>query len=247
MQRCIFCKSEAAAFTTREHILPESLGGGDWAILPDGFLCDECQNLFGSSIEQQALADYPFSFFRVFLGIPTKKGKAPWLNSWEGTVKAVLQPGLIDYDSATPFKKAMEDGQKSQIRLLAHPLKPEMVCRFLLKMGLEVVAADNPQAVFDEKFDKARNFALWGKKLDDWWYLQCEDNSAAPYYIMHGMTVREWVENVKLEVIILDGSAEMFHLKLLYINLFTPLEPRILPPSKDDLSEPEYRLFLIRR
>ena len=71
MPKCIFCKLTTGPFTTREHILPESLGGGDWAILPSGLLCDECQNRFGSSIEQQALIDYPFSFFRVFLGIPT--------------------------------------------------------------------------------------------------------------------------------------------------------------------------------
>src|SRR4030042_1724650 len=144
MPKCIFCKSTTGAFTTCEHILPESLGGGDWAILPDGLFCDQCQNLFGSSIEQQALADYPFSLFRVFLGIPTKKGKAPWLNSWEGTVKASLRPGVIDYEPATLFKKATEGKRKSQIRLLAHPLKPQIVCRFLLKMGIEVVAADDP-------------------------------------------------------------------------------------------------------
>ena len=36
MSRCIFCKNSSARFTTREHILPESLGGGDWAVLPDG-------------------------------------------------------------------------------------------------------------------------------------------------------------------------------------------------------------------
>ena len=95
MPKCIFCKSTTGMFTTREHILPESLGGGEWAILPNGLLCDECQNRFGSLIEQQALIDYPFSFFRVFLGIPTKKGKPPWFDSWEGIIKASLQPGTF--------------------------------------------------------------------------------------------------------------------------------------------------------
>jgi len=246
MPKCIFCKSVTGTFTTREHILPESLGGGDWAILPDGLLCDDCQNCFGSSVEQQALADYPFSFFRVFLSIPTKKGKVPWFNSWEGTIKASLQPGLIDYEPSGSFKNAIEGARKSQIRLLAHPLKPQMVCRFLLKMGLEVVAADNPQAVFDEKFDKARNFVLLGEKWGDWWYLQYEDTSAASYYITHGVTPQEWVENIKLEVEIIKADAEMFHLKLLYMDLFTPLETRVKPPPMDCLSEPEYRVFLIK-
>ena len=245
MPKCIFCKLTTAVFTTREHILPESLGGGDWTILPDGLLCDQCQNRFGSSIEQQALADYPFSFFRVFLGIPTKKGKPPWLQSWEGVVKASLRPGTIGYEPATPFEKAIKEGRKHQIRLLAHCLKPHMVCRFLLKMGLEVVATDDRHAVFDEKFDKARDFALLGKKEGNWWYLQGEDIFAATHYTTHGVTLQEWGENVKLEVVIIEDNAEIFHLKLLYMDLLCPLEPRIQPPPKDSLLEPEYRLFFV--
>ena len=164
MSRCIFCTSSSAQFTTREHILPESLGGADWAVLPDGLFCNECQNKFGSEIEQQALGDYPFSFLRVFLGIPTKKRKAPWFNSWEGTIRASLQPGTFAYDPAPPFEKATVAGSKTQIRLLAHPVKPHMVCRFLIKMGIEVVAADKPEDAFLSKFDSARRYALTGDK-----------------------------------------------------------------------------------
>lgn len=245
MERCVFCKSTTGTFATHEHILPESLGGGGWAILPQGLLCDQCQNRFGSSIEQQALADYPFSLFRVLLGIPTKKGKPPWFESWEGVVRASLQPRTIDYDPAAPFKKATEEGRKTQMRILAHPRKPSMVCRFLLKMGMEVVAADDAEAVFDEKFDKARNFALLGEKQDDWWYLQCEDISAASNYISHEVTLQEWMENLNLEVVIIEDAAEIFHLRLLYMDMFTPLEQRIKPPPVGGLAEPQYRLFTV--
>ena len=75
MGHCIFCRTTNGPFTTREHILPESLGGNDWAILPEGMFCDSCQNRFGSHVEQLALGDYPFSFLRVFLGIPTKRAE----------------------------------------------------------------------------------------------------------------------------------------------------------------------------
>lgn len=245
MPKCIFCKSEKGKFTTREHILPESLGGGEWAILPDGLLCDECQNSFGSSIEQQALDNYPFSLFRVFLGIPTKKRKPPWLKSWEGTVKASLQPGVIGYEPTKPFMKATEAGEKTQIRILAHPTNPHMVCRFLLKMGIEVLAADDPHAVFNEKFDKARNFALLGEKQQDWWYLEHDDYSMASYYITRGVTTQEWANNIKFETVIIEDEAEVFHFKLLYMNFMTPLEPRIKPPPTDTLPEPEWRLFVV--
>jgi len=245
MGKCIFCKSETGTFSTREHILPESLCGGDWAILPDGLLCDKCQNHFGSSIEQQALADYPFTFFRVFLGIPTKRGKAPWFDSWEGTIRTSMRPGSFDYGPSEFFKDAVQRGHKSQIRLLAHPLKPHMVCRFLLKMGLEVVAVDNPQDIFKKKFDKARRLALTGERSDEWWYLQYEDISAADSYIRGAVNLGEWADNIKLEVAMIEAGAEVFHLKLLYIELFTPLESGIKPPPMETLPEPEYRLFTL--
>lgn len=246
MGKCIFCKTEEGKFNTREHILPESLGGGDWAILLHGLLCDKCHNRFGSSVEQQALDDYPFSFFRVFSGIPTKKGKPPWFDSWEGTIKASLQPGTFDYVPSGISKSAIEDGRKSQIRLLAHPLKPQMICRFLLKIGLEVVAADCAEEVFNQKFDYARNFALLGEKEQyDWWYLQHEDYQAASYFFSHGITVQEWADNVKMETVVIEDEAEVFHLKLMYMDFITPLEPRISSPPLDSFPEPEYRFITV--
>jgi len=53
MTKCIFClTTDKTLFNTKEHMLPESLGGNDWAIFPDGLFCDNCQNKFGSTIEQ---------------------------------------------------------------------------------------------------------------------------------------------------------------------------------------------------
>ena len=109
-------------FSTREHILPESLGGGDWAILPPGLFCDSCQNRFGSSIEQQALGDYPFTFLRTFLCIPTKKRKAPWFDSLGGSGLRPVPPWQhFGYDPAPHFAPAFTDGSKTQMRLLASP------------------------------------------------------------------------------------------------------------------------------
>lgn len=244
MARCIFCNDTSREFSTREHILPESLGGGDWAVLPDGLYCDTCQNRFGSEIEQQALGDYPFSFLRVFMGIPTKKGKAPWFDSWEGTVRASLRPGTFGFDPAPPFEKATLDGTKTQIRLLAHPVKPNMVCRFLLKMGIEVVAADNPKVVFHSKFDAARKYALTGEKAGSWWYLQDERMDEAARFLTKGVTEFEWCNGVKLEVVKMDGQQEIFHMRLLYLDLFSPLTTNV-ELQAEGLQEPEFRLFRV--
>ncbi|SEK98391.1 HNH endonuclease [Nitrosovibrio tenuis] len=245
MQQCVFCKSETAPFTTREHILPESLGGGDWALLREGLFCDHCQNRFGSEIEQQALSDYPFSFFRVFLGIPTKKHKAPWLRSWEGTVQAAMKAGQFGYDPARCFEHAMSEGRKTEIRLLAHPLRPHMICRTLLKMGIEVVANDSPTDVFHERYDAAREYALEGRKQGNWWYLQREDMQAASRFITQGVSWDDWKKGVVLSVTEIEDNAEMFHLRLLYMDLIVPLHPRIQAPLPTDLREPEFRLFNI--
>jgi hypothetical protein len=244
MARCIFCMTKKGPFSTREHVLPESLGGGEWAVLPNGLLCDSCQNKFGSEIEQQALGDYPFSLLRTFLGIPTKKGKAPWFKSWEGIIRASLLPGTVGYDPAPVFEQAVLEGEKTQIRLLAHPLKPDMICCFLLKMGIEVVAWDNEQDVFCSKFDEARRFALTGEKTGKWWYLQRERMDMVSRCFTQGITPDEWANNVKLEVAKMEGEHEMFHLSLLYLDMWVPLT-RVITPQVEGLEEPEYRLFWI--
>jgi len=244
MACCVFCRSTSGPFTTREHVLPESLGGGDWAVLPEGLFCDSCQNRFGSEIEQQALDDYPFSFFRVFLGIPTKKGKPPWFKSCEGILRASPWPGHIGYDPATHFGKATLEGRKTQIRLLAHPLKPDMICRFLIKMGIEVVAWDNAEEAFCTKFDEARHFALTGEKPGRWWYLQRERPDVASLFITQGITAAEWAEKVGLEVLKLDGEQEILHLALLYLDMFVPLTSMITPQFTG-FEEPGYRLFWV--
>jgi HNH endonuclease len=243
MSKCIFCKSTDGPFGTREHILPESLGGGDWAILPPGRFCDSCQNRFGSSIEQQALADYPFSMLRVFLGIPTKKGKAPWLDSWEGKIQAGPIPGQLSYEPASPFISSFNDGTKTQLRILAEPRKPSFICRTLLKMALEVVGATNAAEVFAEKFDEARHYALTGEKTKPWWYLQCEDHESFSR-LCQGKPEADDI-SVSLETHHIGDDAEVFYLRLYHLKMICPLESRIMPPPREESQEPAVRLFVV--
>jgi hypothetical protein len=119
-----------------------------------------------------------------------------------------------------------------------------MVCRFLLKMGLEVVAAANPEDVFHSKFDAARTYALTGDKSVPWWYLQNERMDEASAFMTRGVSEAEWCNSVRLEVIKLEGEQEMFHIRLLYLDLFSPLTANI-QPQMDRLEEPEFRLFRV--
>jgi len=86
MAHCIFCDDTSGEFTTREHILPESLGGGDWAVLPDGLFCNACQNRFGSEIgimgtvtyygamSRPLMGDCPYYFNERLAAVPGSRG-----------------------------------------------------------------------------------------------------------------------------------------------------------------------------
>jgi hypothetical protein len=245
MPKCIFCKSTVGPFNTREHILPEALGGEDWAILPDGLFCDTCQNVFGSSVEQKALSDYPFNQVRVLFAIPTKRGKAPWMRYSEGTITASRRPKTLLNEPSSTFRKPTKNGRKTQISITAEPLKPEMICRFLLKMALEVVASRDVNRVFEAKYDMARRFARFGRKSGNWWYLQRENLTAVDRRIKTGFNPPEWEDPVKLEVNIFDNGAEIFCLKFFYLEMFVPLESCITPPLSDFMKAPEYRMFTV--
>ncbi|MBI3258755.1 MAG: hypothetical protein HYZ54_04665 [Ignavibacteriae bacterium] len=243
MPKCIFClATNSTKFNTKEHILPESLGGGDWAILPEGLYCDNCQNIFGSSIEQQALADHPFINLRTLLGIPTKKNKAPWFDYMEGRLHSAGNPGRIIYEPNSRFKKAFEEGRKTITIVPTTSKKPSMVLRTLLKIGLETIAGDNGEnKVFDRRFDPARQFALTGIKSSNWSYLQITHTDKLNIYIQ-GIAADE--EPFFMEVHDYDNEQEYLYLRVLYLDFFVPLiedvviDPEIiivLPNKKMDI------------
>jgi hypothetical protein len=239
---CIFCNNIADTSTV-EHILPESLGGKEWAILPPGLVCTGCNQYFGSKVESLALASFPFLPFRLLLGVPTKHDKPPKMQTHLGTAKSSLFPGQIGLDPISPeVEDAIEQGRITQLRILAEPTEALAVCRLLLKMGLEVVASDSPKAVYNSKFDLARQFARTPSRNTQWWFLLYANHEKLFERFSHGVSQKDWAEGVRLEITEVEG-AEVFHLKLLDMDLITPLEGNVLPPTMDGLPEPEYRLF----
>ena len=246
--RCIFClTTDKTKFNTKEHIIPESLGSGDWAILPEGLFCDDCQNIFGSSIEQQALAVYPLSNFRTFFGIPTKKGKAPWFSFWEGKLQSGGDVGKLIYEPNKIFKKAFESGEKTLSIIPAMPEKSNMVMRTLLKIGLETFAADlsTKDEIFEPKFDAARKYALLGKKDNPWFYIVNENIAILNSYLK-GITEKEWINNFYSDVHE-EGDLIYLHLKLLYLDFFVPLIDNVEMDNnyKESLKEPETRIVYV--
>jgi len=228
------------------HILPASLGGEKWACLPDGLVCSGCNQYFGEKVERLALGSFPFLPFRLLLGIPTRKGHARTMNRHLGTVRSSPIGGEIGIDPLSPdIQTAIESGQISQLRIIAEPTEPMAVCRMLVKMGIEVVAADSYEDARDKRFDSARTFARFPARGAEWWWFMSTDHERMFVKFRHGITIGDWVHGVRLSVHQFE-QFEAFRLQLLDMVIFTPLDARVMPPDMGEFPEPEYRLFHVK-
>ncbi|HOY04115.1 MAG TPA: HNH endonuclease [Saprospiraceae bacterium] len=243
MRKCIFCLStNPLGFNTKEHILPESIGGGDWAILPEGLFCDACQNKFGSSVEQQALADYPFINMRTLLSIPTKKKRGSWLKYWEGELHAGGIPGQIIYEPNDYFKKSFYSGQKILTFIPAMTKRPDMILRTLLKIGIEVIAGNDAETVFEKRFDAAREYALTGIKKHPWFYIQKEDNGLLNKYLKG----ESWADDhYFMDVHYEENGLVFLNMRTLYLQFLVPLVENVILEGNFNACEPSERVFFV--
>ena len=217
---CIFCSKEAEGATI-SHILPASLGGEEWACLPDGLVCSRCNQYFGEKVESFALGSFPFLPFRLLLGIPTRKGSAPTMKTHLGILRSGPFPGQVGIDPARPeIEAGIKSGKTSQLRILAEPTEPVAVCRMLVKMGLEVVAADSAEAARDSRFNSARIFARAPARGTEWWWFMSTNHEQLFRRFRYGISIEEWIEGVSLSVHQFD-QFEAFRLQLLDMVIFT--------------------------
>lgn len=242
---CIFCRKPADTARV-EHILPESLGGGDWACLPRGLVCGACNQYFGAKVEAPALGSFPFLPFRVLLGIRTKRNRAPTLESALGLVRGSPIPRTLGLDPRNDeIETGVRDGTITQVRILAEPTEPVAVCRLLLKMGLEFIAANSVADALSPRFDAARAFARSPQRSSRWWFLIVCDHHRLFRSFKEGISVREWADGVSLSTTT-HKDVEVFHLKLLDMSIITPLEHGIAPSPELRSNEPDRRLFEVR-
>jgi hypothetical protein len=242
---CIFC-NETSDGASLSHILPASLGGEQWACLSDGIVCSGCNQYFGEKVESLALGSFPFLPFRLLLGIPTKKGNAPTMQTHPGTLCSSPNSGQIGIDPFSPeIRTAIESGRITQLHILAEPTEPVAVSRMLVKMGLEVVAAESLDDAHEKRFDSARTFARFPAPGAEWWWFMSVDHERMFAKFRYGITIGDWVHGVSLSVHQFD-QFEAFRLQLLDMVIFTPLDARVFPPDMSEFPEPEYRLFHVK-
>ena len=127
-------------FTRREHPIPESLGNDDW-ILPPGFVCDICNQYFGSKVEHKVISEPPFVMERLGFVVKSKKGRMPVYKAGPGL--QLLSSGHADTLLVAADEKYL-DYYRSKLRRKSFMIiwdgpKAFYLSRFLLKIGLETL------------------------------------------------------------------------------------------------------------
>ena len=236
--RCIFCGREAKGGRRVEHIIPESLGGGDWCVLPPGVVCDSCNQYFGSKVEGVATADYPLNVTRLMNGVITKKGKWATLPHYRGVLEARPMPGVIGLEPATyEIERAILDRRITQFRMIAETRYPALLCRMLLKIGIETIAYDNVTDALTERYDAAREFARAPRKGSQWWFLYHGDPAAG---------FNTAADTKPMSSGILDcGGGEVAHIEIFDFAFFVPMTSNVIPDDLQSLPEPEFRYFVV--
>jgi|GEM_PF-3331462 len=167
--KCLFCLRSDVLFTRAEHPIPESLGNDDWT-LPLGFVCDGCNQYFGTKVEKEVLSGPPFIFERLNYVIKSKRGRLPIYKARPGL--RLLPSGFKDLI----LLHAEERYVKHYRSTLGHgPLVIPMpkrsafyISRFLLKIGLEILLGVSYVNAYSANFDAARKYARYGDGKDKW-------------------------------------------------------------------------------
>ena len=178
---CLFCQSDGPF--TIEHIIPESLGNDDLMLLDQ--VCGSCNNHF-SRLEEFVLQKTPLAFWRTILGIKTKRGRLPSVDlSSPKHEKGVLPSTHPSHDEEIGFKAhsdgstsievdnprviyEIQSGEKNQFQFVMTPKLLFIFGRFLCKIGVELLCADDPLAARSSKYGRARRFARYGELNSLW-------------------------------------------------------------------------------
>lgn len=110
MHSCLYCRSDGP-FSTQEHVIPESLGNDDLALV--GEVCDVCQRYFGKEVERYVLDKTPLAVLRVLLQLPTKKGRQPSVDIRQQREEKGTIPDLTSATIMLGSRAMMTGGSRS--------------------------------------------------------------------------------------------------------------------------------------
>ncbi len=186
--KCIFCHKDSTTSKSVEHIIPESLGNKE-QILPQGYVCDDCNHYFAIKIEKELLEQPYFISMRSRNEIKTKKDRLvkqkmifPDIHDFSEIATNTTDNGKLIYiDSDNVFNNIINGKTYKMIELIyPEPEYPSIVmARFLAKCAMEYILSmieENERIDFVDsslstnQFDPIRLFARYG--TGKWAYSQ---------------------------------------------------------------------------
>jgi hypothetical protein len=170
------------------------------------------------------------------MAIPTKKKKSAKMVTDLGPISAYKTPGYIR-SSFDVRRESPQDADKrlGRISIPASPREPRLVCRALVKIAIGSFANLNSVDVFGKQFDDARQFARFNNPKTKWWYAEHVDLNGMKSALKLGAAAHK--ERIRLETMFVDDIPAFFHLKLFFLDILTPIEPRIRLRLPEDLPE----------
>jgi hypothetical protein len=163
VKKCIYCLNTDNNFQSEEHIFPEGLGN-DEAVLPKGYVCDNCNNGALSRLDAYLIGFEPISLLKVPFVPYTKSGKLPKAN-FQNMVVEKTHPRHIkitakDKSGEMRNKKELGDGWVSwNMNFRGKQVNPVRLGQSLYKIGLGFVAFDQGLDVaLSTRFDLARDY-----------------------------------------------------------------------------------------
>jgi hypothetical protein len=194
---CLICRQSDGGFSSREHILPESLGNSETArrsgpalVLDRGVVCDRCNNGVLAGLDEVLCDYFPIKARRTVLGVASKSsGKVPDTSHASG--KLIHRDGqepLLRFDTNGKFGLHETGRSAESVHLHARmqggrlltPSYISKISRSLLKIGLELAWLENGEAVLDSQFDHVRD-AILGRPRAGFVAQVKEVNPAANY------------------------------------------------------------------
>ncbi len=169
---CLICRGHDGGFLSEEHPVPESLGNTE-IVLPNGVVCDRCNNGVLSQLDATLQQFFPIAIQRVLKGVPSKAGKLPTARFSNGVLE-LSSPGNVVMNTnerkalvvdPTPLpggyrklKMSIAGGRRMT------PTYASELSRSLLKMAIECAWLDHGEKILGPEWDHVRDAILGSKR-----------------------------------------------------------------------------------
>lgn len=177
---CLFCDN-GKSFTTKEHIIPESLGNDNFILEKE--ICDKCQNYL-SQIENYVLNKTPIGFWRTLFTTRTKKNKLPLVDfSKKKESNGVFPDYSSHHDNiqfqahsdfttelvtSAPLEQYLQNENNGKLKYVITPKVIHEISRFLGKIGIETICYDNREKARLDEFKDMRKYVREGSLKELW-------------------------------------------------------------------------------